>query len=50
MNLLEIKKSEMDFGKNAEALRAIDDVSFTIGAVRNGLPPSAKKAAAWQKR
>jgi oligopeptide/dipeptide ABC transporter ATP-binding protein len=32
MPLLEIKKLKMDFGKNAEALRAIDDVSFTIGA------------------
>lgn len=32
MNLLEIKNLKMDFGKNAEAVRAIDDVSFTIGA------------------
>ncbi|HVU26601.1 MAG TPA: ABC transporter ATP-binding protein [Verrucomicrobiae bacterium] len=32
MNLLEIKNLKMDFGKNAEALRAIDDVSFSIGA------------------
>jgi peptide/nickel transport system ATP-binding protein len=32
MNLLEIKNLKMDFGKGAEALRAIDDVSFTIGA------------------
>jgi oligopeptide/dipeptide ABC transporter ATP-binding protein len=32
MNLLEIKNLKMDFGNNAEALRAIDDVSFTIGA------------------
>jgi peptide/nickel transport system ATP-binding protein/oligopeptide transport system ATP-binding protein len=32
MNLLEIKNLKMDFGKNAEALRAIDDVSLTIGA------------------
>src|SRR5450432_2525099 len=32
MNLLEIKNLKMDFGKNADALRAIDDVSFTIGA------------------
>ncbi len=32
MQLLEIKNLKMDFGKNAEALRAIDDVSFTIGA------------------
>ena len=31
MNLLEIKNLKMDFGKNAEAQRAIDDVSFTIG-------------------
>ena len=31
MNLLEIKNLKMDFGKNAEAARAIDDVSFTIG-------------------
>ena len=30
--LLEIRNLKMDFGKNAEALRAIDDVSFTIGA------------------
>jgi peptide/nickel transport system ATP-binding protein len=30
--LLEIKNLKMDFGKNAEALRAIDDVSFSIGA------------------
>jgi oligopeptide/dipeptide ABC transporter ATP-binding protein len=32
MNLLEIRNLKMDFGKNAEALRAIDDVSFRIGA------------------
>jgi oligopeptide/dipeptide ABC transporter ATP-binding protein len=32
MNLLEIKNLKMDFGKGTEALRAIDDVSFTIGA------------------
>ena len=32
MPLLEIKNLKMDFGKNADALRAIDDVSFTIGA------------------
>jgi peptide/nickel transport system ATP-binding protein len=32
MNLLEIKNLKMDFGKNADALRAIDDVSFSIGA------------------
>jgi peptide/nickel transport system ATP-binding protein len=32
MNLLEIKNLRMDFGKNAEALRAIDDVSLAIGA------------------
>src|SRR5215831_2845602 len=32
MNLLEIRNLKMDFGKNAEALRAIDDVSFKIGA------------------
>ena len=32
MNLLEIKNLKMDFGKNSEALRAIDDVSFAIGA------------------
>jgi len=32
MQLLEIKNLKMDFGKNAEALRAIDDVSFSIGA------------------
>jgi peptide/nickel transport system ATP-binding protein len=32
MNLLEIKYLKMDFGKNADALRAIDDVSLTIGA------------------
>ena len=31
MSLLEIKNLKMDFGKNADALRAIDDVSFTIG-------------------
>jgi peptide/nickel transport system ATP-binding protein len=31
MNLLEIKNLKMDFGKNDDALRAIDDVSFTIG-------------------
>jgi len=30
--LLEIKNLKMDFGKNADALRAIDDVSLTIGA------------------
>jgi peptide/nickel transport system ATP-binding protein len=32
MNLLAIRNLKMDFGKNAEALRAIDDVSFNIGA------------------
>ncbi len=32
MNLLEIKNLKMDFGKHAEALRAIDDVSLAIGA------------------
>ena len=32
MNLLEIKKLKMDFGKNADALRAVDGVSLTIGA------------------
>ena len=32
MNLLEIRNLKMDFGKNAGALRAIDDVSLTIGA------------------
>jgi oligopeptide/dipeptide ABC transporter ATP-binding protein len=32
MQLLEIKNLKMDFGKNADALRAIDDVSFSIGA------------------
>ena len=32
MNLLEIKNLKMDFGKGAAAARAIDDVSFTIGA------------------
>jgi len=32
MQLLEIKNLKMDFGKDAEALRAIDDVSFTIDA------------------
>ena len=32
MNLLEIKNLKMDFGKNAEALRAVDGVSLTIGA------------------
>jgi peptide/nickel transport system ATP-binding protein len=32
MNLLEIKNLKMDFGKNSEALRAIDGVSFSIGA------------------
>jgi peptide/nickel transport system ATP-binding protein len=32
VNLLEIKNLKMDFGKNADALRAIDDVSFNIGA------------------
>jgi peptide/nickel transport system ATP-binding protein len=32
MNLLEIKNLKMDFGKGADALRAIDDVSFSIGA------------------
>src|SRR4051812_4901812 len=30
MNLLEIKNLKMDFGKNSEAVRAIDDVSFAI--------------------
>jgi peptide/nickel transport system ATP-binding protein/oligopeptide transport system ATP-binding protein len=32
MSLLEIKNLKMDFGKNAAALRAIDGVSFSIGA------------------
>ncbi len=32
MALLEIKNLKMDFGKNADALRAIDGVSLTIGA------------------
>ena len=32
MNLLEIKNLKMDFGKNADALRAVDGVSLTIGA------------------
>src|SRR6516165_6009931 len=32
MNLLEIRNLKMDFGKNAGALRAIDDVSLHIGA------------------
>jgi peptide/nickel transport system ATP-binding protein len=32
VTLLEIKNLKMDFGKNADAVRAIDDVSFTIGS------------------
>src|SRR6202789_2740629 len=32
MSLLKITNLKMHFGKNAEALRAIDGVSFTIGA------------------
>src|SRR5882724_765019 len=32
MALLEIKNLKMDFGKGADALRAVDDVSLTIGA------------------
>jgi peptide/nickel transport system ATP-binding protein/oligopeptide transport system ATP-binding protein len=32
MNLLEIKNLEMDFGSGADALRAVDGVSLTIGA------------------
>jgi peptide/nickel transport system ATP-binding protein/oligopeptide transport system ATP-binding protein len=32
MNLLEIKNLKMDFGAGAEALRAVDGVSLTIGA------------------
>jgi peptide/nickel transport system ATP-binding protein/oligopeptide transport system ATP-binding protein len=32
MNLLEIKNLKMDFGTGADALRAVDDVSLTIGA------------------
>src|SRR5258706_6792243 len=32
MNLLEIKNLKMDFGKGAEALRAVAGVSLTIGA------------------
>jgi peptide/nickel transport system ATP-binding protein len=32
MNLLEIKNLKMDFGKNADALRAVDGVSLNIGA------------------
>ena len=31
MNLLEIKNLKMDFGKGADALRAVDGVSLTIG-------------------
>jgi peptide/nickel transport system ATP-binding protein/oligopeptide transport system ATP-binding protein len=31
MNLLEIKNLKMDFGKGADALRAVDGVSFAIG-------------------
>ena len=32
MNLLEIKNLKMDFGKGADALRAVDGVSLTVGA------------------
>ena len=32
MNLLEIKNLKMDFGNGADALRAVDGVSLTIGA------------------
>jgi peptide/nickel transport system ATP-binding protein/oligopeptide transport system ATP-binding protein len=32
MNLLEIKNLKMDFGSGADALRAVDGVSLTIGA------------------
>ena len=32
MNLLEIKNLKMDFGAGADALRAVDGVSLTIGA------------------
>ena len=32
MQLLEIKNLQMDFGKGADALRAVDGVSLTIGA------------------
>jgi peptide/nickel transport system ATP-binding protein/oligopeptide transport system ATP-binding protein len=32
MPLLEIRNLKMDFGKNSEALRAVDDVSFSIAA------------------
>ena len=32
MPLLEIKNLKLDFGKNADALRAVDGVSLTIGA------------------
>ena len=32
MTLLEIKNLKMDFGAGAEALRAVDGVSLTIGA------------------
>jgi oligopeptide/dipeptide ABC transporter ATP-binding protein len=32
MNLLEIKNLKMDFGAGADALRAVDDVSLTIGS------------------
>ncbi len=38
MNLLEIKNLKMDFGKGANALRAVDGVSFNIGTGRNRLP------------
>ncbi|MGB7748924.1 MAG: ATP-binding cassette domain-containing protein, partial [Verrucomicrobiia bacterium] len=32
MNLLEIKNLKMDFGIGADALRAVDGVSLTVGA------------------
>jgi len=32
MNLLEIKNLQLDFGKGAEALRAVDGVSLSVGA------------------
>jgi len=46
MNLLEIKNLKMDFGAGADALRAVDGVSLTIGASAS----SAKAAAAKRSR
>jgi len=48
MPLLEIKNLKMDFGLGADALRAVDGVSLTIGAGENRLP--RRREWLWQER